>query len=236
MILMIAGIIVFTIIITIVITLTEYRKQKYENSQYYREKGTSFYEMIGNKGGIGEYRTSEILSQFIPNGRMILNAYIPSYRGYSEIDIIFITIYGIYVIENKNYSGWIFGNETDQNWTETYPNGQKFRFYNPVKQNETHVKYLKALLEKANMPYGRINSIVCFNDNATLKRIYSSVPVTNTRNICSYINTSQILLSGSQVEQLYIFLKQYTHITQVQQQQHIYDARQYKHPYLKRIK
>lgn len=66
-----------------------------------------------------------------------------------------------------------------------------------------------------------------------LKRIYSNVPITNTRNICSYINTSQILLSGSQVEQLYMFLKQYTHTTQVQQQQHIYDA---KHPYLKRIK
>lgn len=31
--------------------------------------------------------------------------------------MLFITQKGIFVIENKNYSGWIFGNESDRYWT-----------------------------------------------------------------------------------------------------------------------
>lgn len=210
------------IIIVISAIYAAERKRKYENSQYYRERGTSFYEMMGNTGGIGEYRTSEVLSSFIPNGRMIINAYIPRYNEYSEIDIIFITVFGIYVIENKNYSGWIFGNENDKNWTETYQNGKKFRFYNPVKQNRTHVKFLGMLLDKANIRYGKIHSIICFNDNASLKKITSSIPVTQTRNICRYINTSQIVMTQEQVERIYNFLKPYAIYNKKERQQHIY--------------
>lgn len=209
------------IIIVAGLIYVEGRKEKYENSQYYRETGRSFYGMVGDRGGIGEYRTSEILSQFFPNARLIMNAYIPRYRGYSEIDIIFISVYGIYVIENKNYTGWIFGDENDQNWTETFQNGKKFRFYNPVKQNQMHVKHLQELLDKANIPHGRINSIICFNDNATLKKAISSVPITNTRNICRYINTSQQEMTQERVERIYEFLRPYARNTEEKQKQHM---------------
>lgn len=35
-----------------------------------------------------------------------------------EIDMIMLCQKGIYVIENKNYSGWIFGDEKSKNWCE----------------------------------------------------------------------------------------------------------------------
>ena len=94
------------------------------------------------KGSQGEYDTIKMIQKIIPNARIIKNAYIPCENGYTEIDIIVIAIQAIYVIENKNYSGWIFGNENDQYWTETFPN-KKCRFYNPIKQNTTHIFYLK---------------------------------------------------------------------------------------------
>ncbi|MEH2957321.1 NERD domain-containing protein [Candidatus Merdisoma sp. JLR.KK006] len=45
---------------------------------------------------------------------------------------------GIYVFESKNYSGWIFGTETQQYWTQTLLSGkgrsQKRQFFNPMYQ------------------------------------------------------------------------------------------------------
>ena len=50
---------------------------------------------------------------------------------------------GIFVIESKNYSGWIFGNERDKKWTQVLANGDKNYFFNPILQNKIHIKYNK---------------------------------------------------------------------------------------------
>lgn len=48
-----------------------------------------------------------------------INCYIPNRSGDKiEIDMIMLCQKGIYVIENKNYSGWIFGDEKSKNWCE----------------------------------------------------------------------------------------------------------------------
>ena len=46
--------------------------------------------------------------------------------------------YGIFVIETKNYSGWILGGEYSEEWTKNVY-GKKYKFRNPLKQNYTHV-------------------------------------------------------------------------------------------------
>ena len=43
---------------------------------------------------------------------------------------------GIFVIESKNYSGWLFGDYNQLNWTQSFPNGEKHKFYNPIKQTK----------------------------------------------------------------------------------------------------
>ena len=48
-----------------------------------------------------------------------INCYIPNRSGDKiEIDMIMLCQKGIYVIENRNYSGWIFGDEKSKNWCE----------------------------------------------------------------------------------------------------------------------
>ena len=75
---------------------------------------------------------------------MIKNLYLPKDNGEtSEIDVIFITQKGIFVFESKNYSGWIFGDDKGKNWTAMLPNKQKNYFYNPIKQNKTHLKWMR---------------------------------------------------------------------------------------------
>ena len=69
-------------------------------------------------------------------GKTLRNLYVPKTdNGTTEIDLLFLTKKGLVVIESKNYSGWIFENQADDYWTASLPNGQKNRFYNPVKQN-----------------------------------------------------------------------------------------------------
>ncbi|WP_318011012.1 nuclease-related domain-containing protein [Clostridium sp. FP1] len=34
----------------------------------------------------------------------------------TQIDHVIVSNYGIFVIETKNYKGWIIGNEFDENW------------------------------------------------------------------------------------------------------------------------
>lgn len=54
---------------------------------------------------------------------------------------------GIYAVESKNYNGWIFGSEKSKSWTQIFQAGKKERFYDPIWQNTTHVKYLMQLLD-----------------------------------------------------------------------------------------
>ena len=75
---------------------------------------------------------------------------------------------GIFVIESKNYSGWIFGDYNQLNWTQSFPNGEKHKFYNPIKQNRTHIK---ALAEYLGKPVSEFMSYIVFSERCTLKKV-----------------------------------------------------------------
>ena len=65
----------------------------------------------------------------------------------SQIDHIVINRNGIFVIETKNYSGRIYGQESQQEWTQVLAYGKvKNRLYNPVKQNKSHLYHISNLL------------------------------------------------------------------------------------------
>lgn len=82
----------------------------------------------------------------------------------TQIDHILINKYGIFVIETKNYSGHIFGNNENFQWTQTFGNNEKYRFYNPLKQNDGHINYLKKIIK--DIPKENFLSIIVFTGNA----------------------------------------------------------------------
>lgn len=58
----------------------------------------------------------------------------------SQIDVVVATNVGIIVFEVKDYSGWIYGNGNQQKWTQVLSHGrEKYRFYNPILQNRSHI-------------------------------------------------------------------------------------------------
>jgi hypothetical protein len=64
--------------------------------------------------------------------------------NFTQIDLVAVTKVGIIVFEVKNYSGWIFGNGNHSHWTKVLAYGkEKYRFYNPIIQNNKHVIELR---------------------------------------------------------------------------------------------
>ena len=116
-------------------------------------------------GKIGETKVSALLS-FLPKEYAVFNNVLLNSGGKSsQIDHIVVSAYGIFVIETKNYKGWIFGSDTSKQWTQNIY-GEKHSFYNPVLQNQGHIFALKKLL---NLPADFFVSVVAFSSKATLK-------------------------------------------------------------------
>ncbi|MFC0187247.1 nuclease-related domain-containing protein [Fictibacillus aquaticus] len=99
------------------------------------------------KGELGEYKIDLQLSQFPKNYRYLSDLLIKnpkSFTGYSQIDNVLISPFGIFVIESKNYQGTVYGGKTRKTWSV---NG-KFNVGNPLAQNYGHIRALAACLDE----------------------------------------------------------------------------------------
>lgn len=102
------------------------------------------------RGWIGELKvkrrigkTKKGVRYVINNLRIQINEDITS-----QIDHVVIQSNGIFVIETKNYSGRIYGKENQLEWTQVLKFGKvKNKFYNPLKQNKTHIYRISQLFE-----------------------------------------------------------------------------------------
>lgn len=122
-------------------------------------------------GAVGERYARDALEPLPGYKRFLSNCYIPKSDGtYTEADLILLHQSGIYVIESKNYNGAIFGSEEDQYWTQSLAGGRrKSSFYNPIRQNKGHIKWLKYNLDLgSDTP---CYSVIVFGDGCKLKKL-----------------------------------------------------------------
>jgi hypothetical protein len=84
----------------------------------------------------------------------------------TQIDHILVSRFGIFVVETKDYSGWIFAGSNDRYWTQVLYRA-KFKFQNPLRQNYKHVCATRELLDF--LPTDVIQSIVVFTGDAEFK-------------------------------------------------------------------
>ena len=167
------------------------------------------------RGDIGENIIYSALNKVRGRKALLPNCYIPvGQKGTTEIDMIFLHESGLYVIESKNYSGWIFGNEEQDHWTQClrgkFHTTQKHSFYNPLRQNETHICALMELLKDDTVPY---YSYVVFGNNCELK----NVQLTSGKHHVTYAlylrkdieynaRRTGIQLSDEKIDALYVIL------------------------------
>jgi restriction system protein len=124
------------------------------------------------------------------------NVTLPTPDGTTQIDHVFVSCFGIFVVETKNMKGWIFGEENEKQWTQKFVK-KTFTFQNPLRQNYKHVKTLEALLGVRSTV---IHSVVVFTGDSTFK---SPIPanVTHGRAYITYIKSfRKKVLSAAQVQ------------------------------------
>ena len=86
---------------------------------------------IWDAGSIGEHFVRQALLPLEGYKKLLSNCYLPKSDGtFTEIDVILLHESGIYVVESKNYSGWIFGKDYEQYWTQSL-GGKKAVFSTP---------------------------------------------------------------------------------------------------------
>ncbi|MBU6951619.1 nuclease-related domain-containing protein [Hahella sp. HN01] len=147
----------------------------------------------------------EILVKFSARLRLPKDTYhrihyvtLPTPDGTTQIDHIFVSQFGIFVVETKNMKGWIFGNENQPQWTQKIFRNS-FKFQNPLRQNYKHVKALEAVLD---VPPDTIHSVVVFAGDSKFK---SQMPpnVTSGGGFITYIKSfSAPVLSETQVQRV----------------------------------
>lgn len=213
----------------------EYQKERqrkyneYYQSTYYLATKNEYENVIYDKGLYGEYRIFLTLRTFEKHGgRFLFNCYLPRERNETtEVDVILLTYNGIFVIESKNYDGWIYGSENQELWTQTLAAGNKIHkthFYNPIRQNKTHIKYLKKIIGD-NLP---IYSIIIFSNECTLKNIEVADPETKViyleyaiRAVSDLSEKTPNAISQEKLVSIYEKLYPYTQVSESVKQEHI---------------
>lgn len=227
---------------TLVITLLSYtviilgivwfliEMKQYKASAYFQVTGYSYFSMRFDLGRYGEYLTYRYLRSYESQGaKFLFNCYLPRNNGdTTEIDVLMIYKSGLYVFESKNYSGWIFGSENQKTWTQTLPQGgksHKEHFFNPIMQNNLHIKWLKHLLQDETIP---IHSIIVFSERCTLKSVTVSSPnveVIRRKQVLKTVTQTDSqntpMLTQDRIQEIYDRLYPYSQVSVDVKQAHI---------------
>ncbi|MBW4770309.1 NERD domain-containing protein [Prevotella jejuni] len=138
-------------------------------------------------GRHGEKKVAKVLMQ-LPDEYTIFNdVYLLENDKSTQIDHVVLSPYGVFVIETKNYSGLIYGGEKAQYWTKDMF-GTKYKFYNPLLQNYSHVRALYSLY---GFPMQYFIPIVVFTNRAELLGDYSKHHVVYIDELISTIEAYQ---------------------------------------------
>ncbi len=121
----------------------------------------------GWKGKAGERVVSTRLRSGLPKKEyeVIDDVYLPVEGGTTQVDHIVVSRYGVFVVETKNYTGWIFANGDSPKWTQTIYH-EKNTFQNPSRQNYKHIC---AMSENLGLPKEYIHGVVAFTGDCEFK-------------------------------------------------------------------
>jgi predicted RNA-binding Zn-ribbon protein involved in translation (DUF1610 family) len=157
------------------------------------------------KGWVGEVQGTLAKKIFLDPEiyKDVNNITIPTSNGTTQIDHVVVSRFGIFVVETKNYQGWIFGSEDQPQWTQCLPGGKKFKFQNPLRQNYRHIKVLSEFL---GLPEEKFHSVVMFWGESEFK---TPMPVNvMDKGYATYFKSKVVPLFGDdEVEQIITAIK-----------------------------
>ena len=175
-------------------------------------------------GKIGESEVSSVLRSLPKDYLVINNVTVPdqgsktNQKRTTQIDHVVVSPFGIFVIETKNYHGWIFGSEKSKRWKETFKTTQGHYFYNPTKQNWGHIF---ALAEHLRLDTRIFKPIVVFSDDCQL-HVETTTPVIYMSQLKSFIlNYTQEIIPRRDVALIFNTLNKINLVGEDVQAKHI---------------
>jgi predicted RNA-binding Zn-ribbon protein involved in translation (DUF1610 family) len=136
-------------------------------------------------GAEGERRVNATLSRKLDEQDYILleDLTLPTSHGTTQVDHIVLSRFGVFVIETKNMSGWIFGGKTQARWTQVMRR-HKSQFQNPLRQNYHHVKVVQDLL---GVRPDQLENLVAFVGSAEPKTEMPANVFWSRRDLLNYV-------------------------------------------------
>ncbi len=172
------------------------------------------------KGKYGETTVATILGDNIPDEQYVINnlLFCDKAGNSCQIDHVYINKNGIWVIETKNYSGRIYGNADRLEWTQVLAYGNnKNSFYNPIKQNKTHIHCLSEYLNVKDI----FHNVVVFLSSADITNISDSCvyPIHKLRSIKTM--QTDVTLSAEEMRDYYNKIIALKNGNQISEKQHV---------------
>jgi restriction system protein len=153
------------------------------------------------KGWLGELKT-KVAEKLLLDSKVyhVFNNVLVSARGRTtQIDHVIVSRYGVFVLETKDKTGWIFGSANQREWTQVIFN-DKYRFQNPLRQNYLHIKTLS---EGLVIDHSKIYSVVVFWGHCELRTVMPDNVVQGVLAPTKYIKSrSEVLFSDDEVRSI----------------------------------
>lgn len=168
-----------------------------------------WYSNPENIGKMGEKRVANKLNWLSKEYVTLNDILLPTKYGTTQIDHIVVSPYGIFIIETKNYKGWIFGHQDSEEWKQSLLgkrtmwgwSSEQHKFRNPIRQNLAHFRAVKATLKDL----GDFTAIpiVVFSDRAELNITTPNHIVVNWCNLRTVIKSYKVqCISSENIERI----------------------------------
>jgi restriction system protein len=170
------------------------------------------------KGWIGELKTEFSLWAGLDSNlyHRFHDVIIPSNHGTTQVDHILVSPFGLFVVETKNYKGWIYGSADQSTWTQVIYKS-KHKFQNPLRQTHRHKKILSKYL---GVSESTIQPVVSFVGDVRFK---TELPSNVLRSgLSSYIKQfKEVVFSDDEIERITGLLSNVKSESKISKSEHI---------------
>lgn len=179
-------------------------------------------------GNWGENCVAHELNKLPKEYVTLNNILLPARYGATQIDHIVVSRYGIFIIETKNYKGWIFGHQDSEEWTQSLLgkkriwnwSSKQYKFRNPIRQNLAHFIAVRDILK--DVGNFTIIPIVAFSNKAKLNITAPNHIIINWSDLCHVIKSHVTpSISSDNVQQIITKLSTTNNSTAGVRKQHI---------------
>lgn len=174
------------------------------------------------RGWIGEKKTTFRMWLSLDSSvyRRFHNVIIPGKSGTTQIDHILVSVYGIFIVETKNKTGWIFGSADQAKWTQTL-HKRKYSFQNPLRQT---YRQKKVLAEYLNINESNIHTVVYFVGDCKFK---TPMPANVMKSgLKRYITQyRKLILSPEEVKRIILMLERHVAESSITRRDHVRSLR-----------